>query len=124
MRQVWRAAMIAGLVGFMGGAPMGIPAEAADLGPYAEPGYVAPPPTEGVPCVFEEGGPDIVLPWRSVWLGHFSGGRFAPAAYGTELNWKDEKVCFPSQGSCNRWISANRRAFHHPEGFWTCLPIR
>jgi hypothetical protein len=84
-----------------------------------DPGYLG-----GVACGFDDWGPTITLPRRSVWLGHFSGGRFTRMAYGHEREWKNEKLCFPSRSSCARWIGANRRAFHHPEGYWTCLPIR
>jgi hypothetical protein len=65
------------------------------------------------------------LPWRSVWLGHFSGGRPYQDAFGlTLVDWLDEKVCFPSQGACRAWVSHLRRAYHRPEGYWTCLVIR
>ncbi len=87
-------------------------------------GYAGGVPADGVSCIFEDGGPAISLPWRSVWLGHFSGGRYTRTTEASLLDWKDEKVCFPSQAACSRWIGANRRAFHHPEGYWTCLPIR
>jgi hypothetical protein len=96
-------------------------AQAAD---YSGPVILAPVETDGVPCIFEDYGPVIDLPWPSVWLGHFSGGHFVDSAYGPVLDWHDEKVCFPSKASCNRWIGANRRALHNPEGDWTCLPIR
>jgi hypothetical protein len=96
------------------------PVQAADLGPV----LLEASPAVGVPCAFEDGGPTIALPWPSVWLGHFSGGRFIQAAYGRALDWQDEKVCFPSRASCSRWISQQRHAFHNPEGFWTCLMIR
>ncbi|WP_026595470.1 hypothetical protein [Methyloferula stellata] len=86
------------------------------------PGAFVPP--DGAPCVFEDWGPTISLPWPSIWLGHFAGGRFVNTAYGRTLDWYDEKVCFPSRAACNRWISGQRRALHHPEGDWTCLPIR
>jgi len=95
-------------------------AQAADLDALT----LSAPAAAGVPCVFEDWGPVIALPWPSVWLGHFSGGRFVPTAYGSALNWQDEKVCFPSKASCARWIGQQRHAYHNPEGFWTCLPIR
>lgn len=67
-----------------------------------------------------------LLPWPSVWFGHFSGGlasyqRGAPQA---EVVWKDEKLCFPSQRECMAWQRAERRAFHEIHGYWTCLRIR
>jgi len=102
-------------------------AEAADLGGPAvvSPAVVmAPVPAEGVPCVFEESGPAIVLPWQSVWLGHFSGGRFVRTSTGPMLDWQDHKMCFPSRASCNRWVHGQRAYFHRPEGYTTCLMLR
>ena len=65
------------------------------------------------------------LPWPSVWLGHFSGGRPYKDAFGlTLVDWLDEKVCFPSRRACNAWVSRLRRAYRHPEGYWTCLFLR
>jgi hypothetical protein len=116
MRHVLRVTATAILAG-----SIGTPSQADYPGPS---GYGAGIPVDGAACVFEDWGPTISLPWRSVWLGHFSGGRYKRTAEASLLDWKDEKVCFPSHAACNRWISANRRAFHHPEGYWTCLPIR
>src|SRR5438105_3559943 len=65
------------------------------------------------------------LPWRSVWLGHFSGGRPYKDVTGlTLVDWLDEKVCFPSRRPCQDWIARLRRAYHRPEGYWTCLLLR
>ncbi len=65
------------------------------------------------------------LPWRNVWLGHFSGGRHFRDAYGVTLvDWLDEKVCFPSRQGCLAWIAGLRRVYHRTEGFWTCLVLR
>jgi len=65
------------------------------------------------------------LPWASVWLGHFSGGRPFEAGNGqTFIAWRDEKVCFPSRQKCQAWIAGLRRAYRRPEGFWTCLLLR
>ncbi|WP_036258757.1 hypothetical protein [Methylocapsa aurea] len=65
------------------------------------------------------------LPWRSVWFGHFSGGRPFAGPYGQALvDWRDEKVCFPTRASCRAWIHELRRAYHRPEGYWTCLLLR
>jgi len=97
-------------------------AQAADLGAPAV--LTAPVAADGVPCVFEESGPDIVLPWSSVWLGHFSGGRFVQTAAGNMLDWHDHKMCFPSRASCNRWVRDQQNYFHRPEGYTTCLMIR
>lgn len=85
----------------------------------------------GVPC--RAGGPfwapllptAEVLPWSSVWLGHFSGGRPYIDPYGqTLVDWRDEKICFPSRAACQSWMREMRRAYHRPEGFWTCLILR
>jgi hypothetical protein len=65
------------------------------------------------------------LPWRFVWLGHFSGGRPYKDVTGlTLIDWLDEKVCFPSRRPCQDWIARLRRAYHRPEGYWTCLLLR
>jgi hypothetical protein len=66
------------------------------------------------------------LPWRSVWLGHFSGGRpFEDPYYGlTLIDWLDVKVCFPARRACEAWVKRLRSAFHRPEGYWTCLLLR
>jgi hypothetical protein len=120
MRQKLRGLVIAAMFGLSANSGQAADIDimtAADL-----PGLY--PPVDGVPCIFEDWGPTINLPWPSVWLGHFAGGRFVPAAGGPVLDWQDQKVCFPSKASCNRWISANHRAFHTPEGDRTCLPIR
>ncbi|HET6377681.1 MAG TPA: hypothetical protein VFG05_05160 [Methylocella sp.] len=85
----------------------------------------------GVPC--NAGAPfwapiratAAMLPWQSVWLGHFSGGRPYPAGNGvTLIDWRDEKFCFPSRRACDRWIADLRQAYHDPEGYWTCLVLR
>ena len=91
------------------------PAGAADLGPR-----VAPLP-DGVPC-----DSPIVTRFPSVWLGHFSGGRSLYPGPGAAiaLDWRDEKLCFPSRRTCGRFVSQMRRDFHRPEGYFTCLPIR
>lgn len=65
------------------------------------------------------------LPWASVWLGHFSGGRHFEDGNGqTFIDWRDDKVCFPSRQMCQAWIASLRRAYHRPEGYWTCLLLR
>ena len=65
------------------------------------------------------------LPWASVWLGHFSGGRRFDDGNGqTFIDWRDDKHCFPSRQKCQAWIAGLRRAFRRPEGFWTCLLLR
>ena len=65
------------------------------------------------------------LPWVSVWLGHFSGGRRFDDGNGqTVIDWRDDKHCFPSRQKCQAWIAGLRRAYRRPEGFWTCLLLR
>ena len=103
-----------------------LPAAAADLAFYRpiEPyGVVC---TIGVP--FAPPLPTAeTLPWARVWYGHFSGGRPVadPYLYGrTLIDWQDDNVCFPSKRSCDHWIAHMRRWYHHPEGYWTCLPLR
>ena len=65
------------------------------------------------------------LPWASVWLGHFSGGRRFDDANGqTFIDWQDDKRCFPSRRNCQAWIAGLRRVYHRPEGYWTCLRLR
>ncbi len=67
-----------------------------------------------------------LLPWRSVWYGHFSGGTamYAPNSSAAQVNWHDEKLCFPSRHSCLRWQHGERRLYHGIHGDWTCLPLR
>jgi hypothetical protein len=65
------------------------------------------------------------LPWASIWLGHFSGGRrFEDGNGQTFIDWRDDKLCFPSRQKCQAWIAGLRRAYRRPEGFWTCLLLR
>jgi hypothetical protein len=65
------------------------------------------------------------LPWASVWLGHFSGGRrFKDGNGQTFIDWRDDKLCFPSRQQCQAWIAGLRRAYRRPEGFWTCFLLR
>lgn len=90
------------------------------------------PETAGIPCSI--GAPPWtppwerritaqILPWPSVWFGHFSGGRPDPVFYG-EVDWRDERICFATKARCQSWIAGMRRAFHRPEGYWTCTPLR
>ena len=66
-----------------------------------------------------------VLPWRSVWLGHFSGGRPYTDSHGrTLVEWRDDKICFPARQQCQAFVRDMRRAYHRPEGYWTCLLLR
>lgn len=113
---------------------VGAPAHAGDPGFNANLFGVAPlsseevPETVGVPCMIgaPPWSPPVTaqtLPWPSVWLGHFSGGRPDPVFYG-RVDWRDEKVCFASRAQCQAWIKELRRAYHRPEGWWTCLLLR
>lgn len=88
---------------------------AADMGVYRD------PPADGVPCESPE-----TSAFDSVWLGHFTGGYSHHLGPGLPvvLDWRDDKLCFPSRRSCDRYMSVMRRDFHHPEGYFTCLPIR
>ena len=93
------------------------PALSADLGTYA----ASPPPAYGVACESA-----AANEFRSVWLGHFTGGYSQYSGPGGTilLDWRDQKLCFPSRRTCDRWISRMRHDFHHPEGYYTCLTIR
>ena len=93
-------------------------ARAADLDQYS---VFPAAPTNGVAC---EGREAQAFP--TVWLGHFTGGysHYLGPGESVVLDWRDEKLCFPSRGSCNRYIASMRRAYHRPEGYFTCLPIR
>ena len=65
------------------------------------------------------------LPWPSVYLGHFSGGRPYLAADGrTLVDWRDEYVCFPSRAQCREWVREFYQAYHRPEGYRACLFLR
>lgn len=79
------------------------------------------PLPDGVPCEAP-----IVASFPDVWLGHFSGGRSFYTGPGgvIALDWRDEKLCFPSRHTCDAYVHAMRRGFHRPEGYFTCLPIR
>lgn len=97
---------------------------------YAADWAFGPPPPaaanyweNGVPCSI--GAPfwappmatAAVLPWRSVWLGHFSGGRPYAAGNGqTLIDWRDEKVCFPARLQCQAWVRSLRRSITGRKG--------
>jgi hypothetical protein len=91
-------------------------ASAADLGVLR-----APIASNGVACESAE-----AQAFDSVWLGHFTGGYSHRLGAGLPivLDWRDEKLCFSSRRSCDRYMNVMRRDFHHPEGYFTCLPIR
>ncbi len=82
----------------------------------------------GKPWLFGAGiGCDAsLLPWRSVWLGHFSGGTatYVSGAPGASVVWQDRKLCFPSRR--NAWPGSGQSAGSSVEfeGYWTCLLLR
>lgn len=89
----------------------------------------APVEVAGYPCDLGWNGEAYQLMpayWSSLWIGHFSGGVSQyDRGFGTVmLIWGDEKRCFPSRQACTAWVASLRRNFHHPEGEWTCLPLR
>lgn len=94
--------------------------------------YGPPPwPEGGVACSIGQpfwipSGPTAeVLPWPSVYYGHFSGGRPYIDAYGqTIVDWRDEHVCFPTRAECRAWVHASYRYYHQPEGYRGCLLLR
>jgi hypothetical protein len=95
--------------------------------------YGPPPPWPegGVACSIGQpfwipSGPTAeVLPWPSVYYGHFSGGRPYVDAYGqTLIDWRDEHVCFPTRAECRAWVHASYRYYHQPEGYRGCLLLR
>jgi hypothetical protein len=96
-------------------------ASAADLGAVDQGLVDHAAENGGVPCEAPE-----VVAFESVWLGHFSGGYSHKLGPGLPvvLDWRDEKLCFPARRACDRYMSAMRREFHRPEGYFTCLPIR
>jgi hypothetical protein len=67
-----------------------------------------------------------LLPWPSVWFGHFSGGSatYIPGATAASVDWHDQKLCFPSRRECMAWQRAEHRQFRGIEGYWTCLLLR
>lgn len=67
-----------------------------------------------------------LLPWRSVWFGHFSGGlaSYRRGDATIKLVWQDQKLCFPSRRDCMAWQRHQRREFSQIEGYWTCLRLR
>jgi len=122
---------LGGLLSLAASLSFSVLAGAADAGFYAVPLLPPPSPPEniGIPCSI--GAPPFqpffitaqTLPWPSVWLGHFAGGRPDPVFYG-QIDWRDEKVCFATKATCQAWIKEMRYAFHRPEGYWTCVLLR
>ncbi len=82
----------------------------------------------GKPWLFGEGVAcdASLLPWRSVWYGHFAGGlaHYQWGAPGVDILWEDRKLCFPSRRQCLAWHRAEFRQFHRLRGYWTCLRLR
>jgi hypothetical protein len=65
------------------------------------------------------------LPWPSVYLGHFSGGRPYQVPDGrTLVDWRNEYVCFPTSGQCRAWVRESYKTHHRPEGYRACLLLR
>ena len=116
MGRVQQVASSAVLAIALGGTLLGAPSQAADLGLAR-----APLAAEGLPCESPE-----VKAYPSVWYGHFSGGysHYLGPGESIVLDWRDEKLCFPTRGVCDRYMRVMRRDFHRPEGYFTCLPIR
>jgi len=88
---------------------------------YAEFGGI--PCSVGAPFWAPPTATAATLPWPDVWLGHFSGGHPYESAP-RFIDWVDEKICFPARIDCQAWMSKMRRAYHHPEGYWTCMLLR
>jgi len=64
-------------------------------------------------------------PFRDVWLGHFTGGRWVRGPYGDKvMDWRDDHVCFASRARCDIWQGRMRAAFHQIGGYRTCIRIR
>ena len=106
-----------GVLGLILGAALGAgSAQAADLRIAG-----APLVSDGLPCAAP-----AVQAFSSVWYGHFSGGysHYLGPGEAIVLDWRDEKLCFPTRASCDRYMRVMRRDFHRPEGYFTCLPIR
>ncbi|HEY5226448.1 MAG TPA: hypothetical protein VIJ06_06620 [Methylovirgula sp.] len=82
----------------------------------------------GKPLIFGDGiaCEASLLPWRSVWFGHFSGGRayYRRGAPAIALIWQDQKLCFPSRRECLAWQRAEHRHYRQVEGYTTCLRLR
>ncbi len=125
-RQIFRrhagATALAAVMGFVAATAL-----AADLAAPEVPPVVA--EDAGVACTlddpFAHAATAAALPWPSVWLGHFSGGRpYADGAGNSLVDWRDEKVCFATRARCEAWIAALRRSYSDPEGYWTCLFLR
>lgn len=78
----------------------------------------------------ESSGPDCGVAldapgWRSVWLGHFSGGNLRRMESGDRgVAWRDRYMCFPSRASCEAWQASMKRMWRQVDGYRTCLPIR
>jgi hypothetical protein len=102
-------------------------ATAADIAGSEGPSGI--PQGAGVVCTLNDpfalAASAATLPWPSVWLGHFSGGRpYADGTGRTLVDWRDEKVCFETKAQCDAWIAHLRRSYSDPEGDWTCLFLR
>jgi hypothetical protein len=119
---VMRRFVLAAGFAFIAGA-----SQAADIAETAGPKQL--PENAGVVCTLDDpfmrAATAATLPWQSVWLGHFSGGRPYKDDLGrTLIDWRDEKVCFASQSVCRAWLKAMRRYYPDPQGWVTCMLLR
>ncbi len=121
-----RLLFIAVFLSFCGaGHAAGLASGAAPPAPGGDPATVGAACQVGAPVWVAPAAAAEDLRWASVWLGHFSGGRHFEAGNGrTFINWRDDKLCFPSRRKCQAWIAGLRRVYRRPEGFWTCLLLR
>ncbi|MEJ0093532.1 MAG: hypothetical protein WDN46_08850 [Methylocella sp.] len=120
---------MAGVLSVIAALGLSAPGHAADYPDRAPVG--GEDPFEGVACsiglpIWEPQGVTAeTLPWRSVYYGHFSGGRPYRGPDGRVLvDWRDEHVCFPSRAKCRAWISHLRYVYDRPEGYWACVFLR
>ncbi len=61
---------------------------------------------------------------HGLWLGHFTGGRYAPGPQGLAVEWRDDYACFPSAAACAAWRRDMRAVYRDVEGWGTCLALR
>jgi len=76
-------------------------------------------------------GPKACVPYSDrfdvpgLWLGHFSGGRWALHPNGDRrVDWRSEYQCFFSVRECNAWRASLRREYARFRGHGTCLALR
>ena len=108
-RTHWRAGILAGAV------------LASALSFTASAGAQESLPSSGPHCAPALDRPD----WRSVWLGHFAGGKFRPWRGGVDrLDWSDSYTCFETRRDCQVWLRSMRAAYQDVEGYRACVVIR